>query len=217
MSNTLRQNLRQIAAQEMAQDAAHDLAHLDRVWLTCREIAETLPVPPPPLMAAAYLHDLVNLPKDTPDRVRASDLSAKAAVPHLRALGFTQDQIDQTCHAIRAHSFSAGIEPESDTARILRDADRLDALGAIGIARTFAVSGQLGRAFYDADDPFATARDLDDGRFALDHWAQKLLRLPQGMLTDGGREIAQDRVAIMLNFLNNLADQIGAPAPAHWS
>ncbi|MBA85889.1 MAG: hydrolase [Rhodobacteraceae bacterium] len=201
----------------MAQDAAHDLAHLDRVWLTCVDIAQTLPVDTVPLMAAAYLHDLVNLPKDAPNRAQASALSARAAQPHLRALGLSSAQIAQACHAITAHSFSAGIEPESDTARILRDADRLDALGAIGIARSFAVSGQLGRSFYDPQDPFATTRDPDDTLFALDHWPIKLLRLPDGMLTDRGRAIAQERVLRMRDFLAHFASEIGAPPPTHWS
>ncbi|MGH1355865.1 MAG: HD domain-containing protein [Thalassovita sp.] len=217
MSEPLRHSLRRIAAQEMAQDAAHDLAHLDRVWLTCQDISKSLQVDNAPLMAAAYLHDLVNLPKDDPNRAQASTLSAQAAIPHLRALGFTGIQANQTCHAITAHSFSAGIEPVSDTARILRDADRLDALGAIGIARTFAVSGQLGRKFYDLDDPFATTRTLDDTEFALDHWPLKLLRLPDGMLTERGRQIAQERVALMRDFLSHFASEIGAPSPAHWS
>jgi uncharacterized protein len=217
VSEPLRQKLRHIAAAEMAQDAAHDLAHLDRVWLTCRDIATDMDVEERPLMAAAYLHDLVNLPKNAANRAQASTLSAKAAIPHLQALGFSDAQARQTCHAIKAHSFSAGIEPETDTARILRDADRLDALGAIGIARTFAVSGQLGRAFYDAEDPFAAERDLDDGQFALDHWPTKLLRLPDDMLTERGRQIAQTRVATMLDFISHFAAEIGTPMPSHWN
>lgn len=214
---TLRQQLRQIAAVEMAQDAAHDLAHLDRVWLLCQDISQDMPIDTAALMAAAYLHDLVNLPKDAPNRAQASTLSAHAAAPHLRALGFTDVQIQDAQHAIAAHSFSAGIEPASDTARILRDADRLDALGAIGIVRTFAVSGQLGRRFYDPEDPFATTRDLDDAQFALDHWPIKLLRLPAEMLTKRGQQIAMQRAALMHDFLSRFAAEIGAPPPVHWS
>ena len=214
---SLRQSLRQIAGDKMAQDAAHDLAHLDRVWLTCHDIANTMGGATAPLLAAAYLHDLVNLPKNHPDRKAASTWSAKAAVPHLHALGFSEQDVVDTCHAIEAHSFSAGIEPTTDTARILRDADRLDALGAIGIARAFSVSGQLGRAFYDPNDPFATERPLDDTQFALDHWPLKLLKLPDGMLTDRGRQIAADRISTMTDFLAQLAPEIGMKLPAHWT
>lgn len=210
----LRQTLREIAKRDMAQDAAHDLAHLDRVWLTAQDIAETMGGATRPLLAACYLHDLVNLPKDAPDRARASTLSAQAATPHLRALGFSGEEIAETTHAIAAHSFSAGIEPVSDTARILRDADRLDALGAIGIARTFAVSGALSRPFYDPTDPFAANRPLDDTAYALDHWPLKLLRLPDTMLTARGKQIAQDRAATMRDFLTTLAAEIGS-TPEH--
>ncbi|MEL2325119.1 hydrolase, partial [Klebsiella pneumoniae] len=67
---------------------------------------------------------------------------------------------------IEAHSFSAGIAPQSLEAKIVQDADRLEALGAIGLARVFAVSGALGAALFDADDPFAGTRALDDKAFA---------------------------------------------------
>lgn len=215
--HALRQTLRDIAQRAMAQDAAHDLAHLDRVWHTAHDIAETMGGATRPLLAACYLHDLVNLPKDAPDRAMASTLSAQAATPHLQALGFPPDDIADTAHAIAAHSFSAGIEPKSDTARILRDADRLDALGAIGIARTFAVSGGLGRPLYAPDDPFATQRPLDDTAYALDHWPLKLLRLPAEMLTARGQQIAAERLIPMHHYLAAIAAELGTPAPTHWT
>jgi uncharacterized protein len=215
--SALRAACRAIAAREMAADSAHDLAHLDRVWANAQAIADgeggaDLDV----LCAAAYLHDLVNLPKDAPDRAQASTLSAQAAVPHLPSLGMTPDQINATKHAIAAHSFSAGIPPETPEAAILRDADRLDALGAIGIARAFAVSGALDRALYHAGDPFAAARPPDDQSFSLDHWPAKLLRLPDGMTTETGRRIAWARVATMRRFARDLATEIGQ-APNGWA
>lgn len=215
--SALRQRLRAIAAHEMVADSAHDMAHLDRVWANAQAIAAgeggaDMDV----LCAASYLHDLVNLPKDAPDRAQASRLAARAAAPHLAALGMDAGQIAATRHAIEAHSFSAGIAPRTPEAAILRDADRLDALGAIGIARAFAVAGALGRAIHAPDDPFATARTLDDSAFAVDHFATKLLRLPEGMLTVTGRAIAQARAAAMRRFLADLAGEIAAAPPDHW-
>ncbi|MBR9650281.1 HD domain-containing protein [Thalassovita aquimarina] len=214
---TLRRTLRNIAERDMAQDSAHDLAHLDRVWTTSQRIAETEGGDLRVLIAAAYLHDLVNLPKDAPDRAQASRLAAQAAAPHLRALGFSAPEIENTRHAIEAHSFSAGIEPETVEARILCDADRMDAIGAIGIARAFSVSGQLDRPIYDPDDPFAAERDPDDSAFSLDHWPVKLLRLAEGMQTATGRALARDRVAVMHRFLTDLAGEIGTEPPQHWN
>lgn len=213
----LRQALRDVVAARMAIDAAHDLAHLDRVWATCEAIAKTdngldMPV----LLAAAYLHDLVNLPKDDPDRAQASQLAAQEAGAVLVTLEFASEDIAKAQHAIAAHSFSAGIEPKSVEARILRDADRLDALGAIGIARTFAVAGALGLPLYDPQDPFAEHRALDDRAWALDHWPVKLFRLPEGMCTAGGQRIARGRVEDMRAFAKTLAAEIGVVVPTSW-
>jgi uncharacterized protein len=212
----LRLALRDIAARDMVQDVAHDLAHLDRVWSNCQRIAAAEGGNLRILLAGAYLHDLVNLPKDAPHRSTASTQSARAAEPHLRALGYSPEDITQTAHAIAAHSFSAGIEPETPESRILRDADRLDALGAIGIARAFAVSGALNRPFYDPADPFARQRQPDDRAFALDHWPRKLLRLPDDMLTQTGHRIARQRLATMHRFLSDIAAELDTHPPTHW-
>ena len=212
----LRSDLREIALRDMTQDSAHDLAHLDRVWTTCQRIAAVEGGNARVLMAAAYLHDLVNLPKDAANRSQASGMAAQAAAPHLERLGFATRDIQAAQHAIEAHSFSAGIEPKSVEAKILRDADRLDAIGAIGIARAFGVSGQLGRPIYAPEDPFATQRDPDDSQYSLDHWPIKLLRLSEGLITQTAQEIAQGRLETMTRFLADLAAEIDAPVPDHW-
>ncbi|MDX2483535.1 MAG: HD domain-containing protein [Pseudodonghicola sp.] len=200
----------------MAADPAHDLAHLDRVWANAELIADDT-VDCPVLLAACYLHDLVNLPKDSHARDQASTQAAEAAAPILRDLGFDATRNRATQHAIAAHSFSAGISPETQEARILRDADRLDALGAIGVARCFAVSGALNRPLYDPADPFARHRDLDDKAHALDHFRAKLLALPADMLTVRGRALARIRAARMIAFLHDLGDEIGSPLPSDWT
>lgn len=212
----LRNRLRDIARDAMALDSAHDIAHLDRVWANARRIAEhETDVNLPVLLAACYLHDLINLPKSSPARPQASTLSAEAAVPHLRWLGFSRSQESATCHAIMTHSFSAGLDAQSTEAAILRDADRLDAIGAIGIARAFAVSGAMQTLLYDPEDPFARHRALDDRLFALDHWQVKLLGLASEMLTRGGRHLAAQRQRRMLAFLRDFAQNIGHDLPEH--
>ncbi|WP_347311855.1 HD domain-containing protein [Defluviimonas sp. SAOS-178_SWC] len=210
----LRAALRQALAAETG-DAAHDLAHADRVWMHARTIAHGEGMAPSRvLLCAAYLHDLVTLPKDHPKRARAATMSASAAGPVMQALGLAPTEVAQARHAIEAHSFSGGIEPQSPEARILRDADRLEALGAIGVARCFAVSGALGRPLFDADDPFALAREPDDAVSALDHFAVKLLKLPETFLTPTGRRLAEERAAVMRRYLADLARELGAPPPA---
>jgi uncharacterized protein len=211
----LRTLLREVVIQRMQTDPAHDLAHLDRVWVNAQLIADDhadMTV----LLAASYLHDLVNLPKDHADRHLASRRSAGESEPILAELGFEAADIHAVQHAIEAHSFSANIRPETSEARVLRDADRLDALGAIGIARTFSVSGALGRVLYDPADPFAENRALDDLQFSIDHWKVKLLNLQQDMLTEGGKRLAQHRTGWMIRYLEELADEIGSPLPQTW-
>lgn len=214
----LRAALRGVVAERMTQDSAHDLAHLDRVWANAQRLSHSeSDVDCKILLGAAYLHDLVNLPKNAPNRSKASTLAAAAAAPILRELGFTNHQVAAAQHAIAAHSFSAGLAPKSKEARILRDADRLDALGMIGIARTFAVSGALKRTLYNAEDPFATGRELDDTAYALDHWPVKLFRLPEEMLTEGGKAMARERVANMRRYGAALAGELGVSLPEGWS
>ena len=190
-------------------DGAHDLGHLARVWANARTIAVNEGGDLTVLLAAAYFHDFVNLPKSTPNRAQASRLSAAAARPILLAEGLSPAQTDAAAHAIEAHSFSAGIAPLTLEAKILQDADRLEALGAIGIARCFAVTGQLGGALFDQADPMALNRPLDDRTFALDHFEVKLLRLPERMQTATGRAMADERAEWMMSFRTRLLFEAG--------
>jgi uncharacterized protein len=190
-------------------DSAHDLGHLARVWRNCQRLAMDHPEADlEVLCAAAWLHDLVNLPKSSPDRAQASRLSADAAAAHLAAIGFPPDKIAAVTHAIVAHSFSAGIPPQTIEARILQDADRIEALGAIGLARCLAVSGALGRPLFDPDDPLARNRPLDDRAFALDHFETKLLRLPETMQTPAGRTLAHERAEVLRAFRAQLLAEL---------
>lgn len=190
-------------------DGAHDLGHLRRVWRTARHIAEAEGgADTEVLAAAAYFHDAVNLPKDSPDRARASTLSADLAVRVLPDLGFPARKLDALHHAIAAHSFSARIPCRTPEARILQDADRLEALGAIGLVRMFLVSGALGGAGFDAEDPMALHRPLDDRAFALDHLEVKLFGLVETMNSETGRAMAAERAEWMASFRTRLLHEI---------
>ncbi len=160
------------------------------------------------LLPAAIFHDLVNLPKDSPNRAQASALSAEKAGEILGSRHFPLEKISAVKHAIVAHSFSAGIAPESPEARVLRDADRLDALGAVGLARTFYVAGRLGKQLYDLADPTGRNRELDDLRYALDHFPAKLLTLAGAMATPGGAAIAGRRASVLRDFYDQLIAEI---------
>lgn len=195
-----------MAAAAADNDGAHDASHLDRVWRSAEALLAHHPEADPlVVMAASYLHDLVNLPKDDPERSQASRRSALLARAQLAQRGFPQDRLDAVAHAIEAHSFSAAIAPTTIEARIVQDADRLDALGAVGLARMFYVSGRLGRALAHPSDPLALERALDDGTYSLDHIVVKLAKLPEMMQTEAGRAMANARLGKLLVFRKEFA------------
>ncbi|MEP6020926.1 MAG: HD domain-containing protein [Paracoccaceae bacterium] len=191
-------------------DAAHDLSHIRRVWKNAMAIVsgDRLNVDRDVLRAAVVFHDLVNLPKDDPDRSLASQKSADATMPILREMGFDDAKLPDVAHAIAAHSFSAGIPPRSLEARVLRVADRLDALGAIGLARMLYVGAALGRPLYDPDDPMAARRLFDDQAWAIDHFETKLFGLVDGMLTRTGKKLAQERTSFLRDFRDKLLNEV---------
>lgn len=189
-------------------DPAHDWAHVGRVVRTARELAKDMDVNLPCVLAGVYCHDLVNLPKDHPDRKNASSLSAIEARLLLTKVGFNESEIEIITKAIIEHSFSKGLRPSCLEAEIVQDADRLDALGAIGILRCAAVNTQMGSAFYDPFDPLAEMRELDDKSFMLDHYFVKLFKLPDLMNTPKARALGLARVEFMKTFIDELISEV---------
>jgi uncharacterized protein len=195
-------------------DGSHDTAHLARVWANARTIQAEEGGDAELLAAAVLLHDCVHVEKSSPLRSQASRLAAARAREILAGLGWPAARIDQAAHAIEAHSFSAGIAPETLEARILQDADRLEALGAIGIARLFYTAGRMNSLLYDPADPRADHRPLDDRAFAIDHFRAKLLRLEGGFQTGAGRRMAGERTRLVAEFLAAFETEIGLPGAA---
>jgi uncharacterized protein len=189
-------------------DSAHDLAHIQRVVKNAELILRTEEADPETVIAAAWLHDCVTLPKNHPDRKKASLLAADKATGFLKRTSFPEFKIEQVSHAIEAHSYSAGIQAQTKEACIVQDADRLDALGAIGIARCFLIGGSMNRALYNPTDPFCTERDPDDTKWNIDHFYEKLLKLPQTMNTQSAKKEALRRADFMKGYLERLREEI---------
>lgn len=190
-------------------DPGHDLGHIRRVIQSCRQLGAQENARLELLLPAAALHDLVNVPKNHPDRARASRLAADRARPLLGDAGYTPAEIAAIAQAILEHSFSLGLKPTSLEAAVLQDADRLDALGAVGIMRCLSCGARMGASYYDVADPFARSRPLDDKAFSLDHFFVKLFLLPDLMNTSAGRAEALRRVEFMRAFLRQLGSEIG--------
>ena len=191
-------------------DPGHDLEHSLRVALWTLRLG-TGSFRPQAAVAAALLHDLVNPPKNSPERLQASELSADKARRILPDFKFDSAEINDITDAIRTHSFSRGEEPTSDLGRALQDADRLEALGAIGLFRTIATGVKMQAELVPSQDPWAKHRALDDKKFSVDHFFTKLLKLPETMKTAEGKVEALRRAEFLEAFLRHLGDEIGHP------
>ncbi|MFL6372811.1 MAG: HD domain-containing protein [Nitrososphaera sp.] len=191
------------------QDPAHDFQHVMRVYKNAKLIGTQEGAIMRILLPAVLLHDIVVYPKGSDNSVMSSDDSADLAERILQKLRYSQHDINGISYCIRAHSFSKRLIPASLEGRILQDADRLDALGAIGIARTFSVGGSEKRTFYNAGDPFCrSGRGPDDKQWTLDHFHTKLLQLKDLMHTRTAKRIAQQRTRFMMLFIRQLQKEI---------
>ncbi len=189
-------------------DAAHDLEHIRRVVGNAVMLAEMEQAELAVVLPAAWLHDCVTLPKDSPLSSQASTLSANAANTLLRSIAYPEQFLPEIHHAIVAHSFGANIPPRTLEAQVVQDADRLDSLGAIGLARCLMVGGALGRRLYDPQAPFPEDRPPDDRRNTIDHFYVKLLQLPDLMHTQAGRAEAHARADVLRAFLVQLGHEL---------
>lgn len=189
-------------------DPAHDWPHIGRVAATAKKLAEGQNVNLDCILAAVFCHDLVNLPKNHPDRSRASELAAEKAEPMLKDAGFSAAEITIIKTAVIEHSFSRGLKPSSMESAIVQDSDRLDSLGAIGVLRCASVNTLMKSKYYDPFDPFAESRELDDRNFMVDHYYVKLFKLPDLMVTEAGRKEGYLRVEFMKTFLARLTKEI---------
>lgn len=199
---------------EAETDLAHDLDHVLRVYRWAVRLASEAGADPDLAGAAALVHDLVNVPKESDQRSMGSTLSAAAGAAVLPKAGYTDAEVEDVVEAVRTCSWSRGLPATSPLGAVLQDADRLDAIGAIGIARNFACAqamssrGSVGRFYHPADPLGLTSRDLDDRRNAADHYAIKLLRLAATMHTPTARAEGAQRHAFLQAFLSQLSAEV---------
>lgn len=187
-------------------DASHDFQHIERVFQNAEAILETEPTADKEVVRiAVLLHDVSDKKytdnKDNENRLIDSLNISEAKKNHIREI-------------ISSVSFNGGNQLPAKTieAKIVRDADRLDAIGAIGIARTFAYGGAKGRKLYDNDEEVRVKMTEEEYRSkntaSVTHFYEKLLLLKDLMTTEKGKQMAEDRHAFMETFLNQLKNEI---------
>lgn len=189
-------------------DGSHDIAHILRVFKNAMRIHAIEGGDGKVLAAATLLHDCVSVEKNSPLRAQASRMAAEKAESILKDMRWSESRITSAAHAIMAHSFSANIAPETIEAKILQDADRLDAIGAIGVARCFYIGGRMNSGLHDVADPAADHRELDDKAFAIDHFPIKLFKLADGFQTATGRKMAEERHGRLVEFRNQFLEEV---------
>ncbi|WP_422411806.1 MULTISPECIES: phosphohydrolase [unclassified Endozoicomonas] len=191
-------------------DASHDISHFQRVWKTAQQLMDEgrFDINRLVVLAACYFHDIVVLPKNHPERSRASTLAAEKTQVCLKSLAFPEELTAAVCHAVKTHSYSANITPETLEAEVVQDADRMEALGAIGIARCFYTGGKLGQKLFDPEDPMGKNRALNDRQYSLDHFEIKLLQIQKTMKTEPGRKMAARHSDFLQTFRTQLCKEL---------
>ena len=192
----------------MDNDSAHDFQHIMRVYKNAQKICKKEKANEKLVLSAALLHDIVSYPKSDKRSKLSSIHSAKKSEQILKKYDFSKEEIMIISGAIRDHSFSQNKTPSTIEGKILQDADRLDAIGAIGIARVFATGGSFKRPFYNIDDPFCKVRKPDDKTWTVDHFYQKLLHLESLMNTKSGKMEARKRTRVLKDFLKQLKQEL---------
>ncbi|CAH6844097.1 HD domain-containing protein [Vibrio chagasii] len=208
MKEKFEDQLLEFAQQEMTQDAAHDISHIKRVVKTAKALCDQEQAKLEVVLPAAYLHDCFTFPKNHPDRAQSSTMAADKAISFLKSIDYPTSYLDEIHHAIVTHSYSANITPETLEAQIVQDADRLDSLGAIGIARCLYVGQSFNAELYSHEDPFAEHRDLDDKHYSVDHFYVKLFKLAETMNTESAKLEANKRTDYMRGFLEQLGAEV---------
>ena len=195
-------------------ELAHDIWHITRVYTWAMRLASEGGASQDLAGAAALVHDLVAIPKDSPDRALGGEQSALAAKPLLSHVGYTDEDVGIVVSAVQTSSWSRGLAPDNAVGVVLQDADRLDAIGAIGVMRCIATAQHMSKPhrpgrFYEPGDPQATfPRALDDRRQALDHFRAKLLTLAEGMHLPTAKAEAALRHAEMERFIQAVGREL---------
>ena len=208
-------------------DAGHDFSHIERVAssalklfsdeILSNENREITIDETDAILTAALLHDCVPIAKNSPLRKESSRLASEKANEILNSQklsvgerAWSRDWVSEITAAIHDHSFSSGRIPQSLLGECLQDADRLEALGAIGLFRTIATGVSMGTQLFDPIDPWAEQRELDDKKYSIDHFFTKLLKLPETFRTKYGRIEAVNRANYLLGFVEQLKKELQA-------
>ena len=186
---------------------AHDWHHVERVAAMADAIAADAGADAEIVALATVLHDIGRAREDRGEIDDHAAWGPREAADLLGDVGYDDETIDAVVHCIRAHRYSTGPEPRTVEAQVLSDADNLDAMGAIGIARTFSLATEYGNPIADPALP-VDADESTAGATSLNHLQKKILSLKDRMYTDAGKRRAEDRHDFVEAFVDRLEEEI---------
>ena len=195
-------------------EAGHDWQHIQRVLKNAEELLNYEQADTFIVKLGCLLHDIA----DAKFHDGNEELGPKQTASFLTALHLEKSVIDEVVYIVKHSSFKSdtiSIAEKSIEFQIVQDADRLDALGAIGIARTFNYGGYKNRAIFNAEIPPKTKQSEAEYKASnaptINHFYEKLLLLKDQMNTKSGKQLAQQRHEFMLQFLNQFYEECGKP------
>ena len=208
MNSQLRSTLIKNAVEEIVSrgnDPSHDSNHALQVLKNVEIIAEREGGDLDILVPSALFHDVVIYAKNDPRSPQAPAESAELTKSILSEMeDYPSEKIQAVMDVINGCSFNKTEEPDNIEAKILRDADKLEATGAVSVMRTFASCGQMNRRLYHPEDPFAENRDSDAKEQGLDLFYDRLLIAKDRMYTDTAKEIAEQGLRFYMRSLISL-------------
>jgi uncharacterized protein len=210
MNTALKDILISLAKREINNnDPSHDFEHALRVLKNAEMIARHEGGDLDVIIPAALFHDVIVYPKDSKNSHRSSDDSAKKTIKLLHKIKLSpKRKINQVAACIRDCSFLKGINHTTLEAKIVQDADWLEATGAISIMRTYSSTGQMKRPFYHAADPFCLKREPESTKYALDLFYSRLLIVEKKMYTSTAKCMARRRTKFLKIFLSELKSEL---------
>lgn len=210
MNKSLKEKIINLVKKELAEsDPSHDIGHALRVLKNAEYIANKEEGDLDVIIPSALFHDIICYPKNSEKSKYSSTESADYAVKVLKEImEYPKDKIEKVRISIEQCSFSKNVTPDLLEAKILQDADRLEATGAIAIMRAFTSAGLMNSKLYNYEDPFCEKRIPDGQRYALDMFYARLLKVKDGMHTETARNMAIKRTKILYEFLDSLKDEL---------
>lgn len=191
-------------------ESGHDFDHVLRVLALAERLAVTEGADLKVVRAAALLHDIARADEDESRGDDHAQMAAERAHALLLDRGVSVHVAEAITHAIATHRFRGSLAPQTKEAQILFDADKLDSIGAIGIARAYAISGALNQRLWSEvpENAVATRNQRNSDHTAVAEFVVKLSRIRERMFTSTARHIADERHAFMVDFFQRLEQEV---------